>query len=254
MPGIAVTLLSLSVLATLTTLLWPQAAAPARSFEVASIREHTGPLRVIKGFQLSGTLVRLDAYTPLMLVQEAYGLRPYEVEYAGPPLTSFYDIVARASGDVPLSKTEVKQMLQALMAERFGLKLHRSSRELEVYVLTVAKSGLKAKESAADGECRSLIGPVNPTDRNYRYSYTHCPLSQLVETLSLDRPVIDGTALTGKYDFTFAATPEFQLRNSSEPGDASVFDVLQSQGLRLEARKAPVDVLVIDHVERPPEN
>jgi uncharacterized protein (TIGR03435 family) len=255
MPRTSGFLFCLGAFVVATMPLWPQIAVPARSFEVASIREHPGPLRVMKGLTISGTLVRFDGYTALMLVQEAYGMKPYEVTYAGQPLTSFYDIMARASGDVPLSNAEMRQMLQTLLAERFRLKVHHESRELDVYVLAVARIGSKLKESPGDGECHSLIGPVNPADRNYRYSYTHCPLSRLVESLSLDRPVVDGTGLTGYYDIAFAATPEFRLRNSSEPGDASVFDVLQSgQGLRLEPRKAPIDVLVIDHVEQPVEN
>ena len=192
---------------------------------------------------------------PHMLVEEAYDLKPYEVTYAGKPLNAYYDIAARASGDMPLDRAGMRQMLQNMLTERFGLKFHRELRQLDVYVLAIAKNGPKLKESSIDGECHSLIGPRKPEDRNYRYSYTHCPLSRLVESLSLRRPVIDGTGLAGAYDIAFDATPEFRLENSSEPGDVSVFDVLQSGlGLRLEERKAPAEVLVIDGIEKPLEN
>jgi uncharacterized protein (TIGR03435 family) len=235
--------------------LHPQAAAQGPSFEAASIREHTGPLRVMKGLTISGTLVTMEGYNLFALVQEAYGRKGYEIAYAGQPLPSIYDIMARASGDKPLTKASMQAMLQTLVIERFRLKVHSESREIPVYVLTIAKSGPKLKESSSDSECHSLIGPVRAEDRNYRYSYTHCPLTRLVDSLSVDRPVIDGTALTGTYDMTLSATPEFRLQNSSDPGDVSVFDVLQSElGLRLEPRKAPVDVLIIDHAEGPLEN
>ena len=170
--------------------LWSQAAVQGPSFEAASIREHSGPLRVVKRLTISGTLVRLEGYMPHMLVEEAYDLKPYEVTYAGKPLNAYYDIAARASGDMPLDRAGMRQMLQNMLTERFGLKFHRELRQLDVYVLAIAKNGPKLKESSIDGECHSLIGPRKPEDRNYRYSYTHCPLSRLVESLSLRRPGI----------------------------------------------------------------
>lgn len=233
----------------------PQTAVPGPSFEVVSIREHTGPLRVIRGLTISGTLVKMEGYNLYTMVQEAYDRKPYEVAYAGQPLPAYYDIMARASGERSLTEAAMRPMLQTVLVERFQLKVHHESREIPVYMLTIAKNGAKLKESAGEGECHSLIGPVHPEDRNYSYSYIHCPLTQLVRSIAVDRPVIDGTALGGSYDITFSATPEFRLRNSSDPDDVSVFDVLQSEfGLRLEPQKAGVDVVVIDHAERPLEN
>jgi uncharacterized protein (TIGR03435 family) len=212
----------------------------------------------LRGLTISGTLVRLEGFTLRWLVEEAYGLKSYEVAFTGQPLTSTYSITARAPGDAPISKPEMRQMLQTLLAERFQLKFHRESRQLDIYALSIVKNGPKLKESTGGGECRSVAGPVNPGDRNYRYSITGCPLSLLVDYMSafgIDRPVIDQTGLDKTYDILIAATPEFWLRESSEPGDVSIFDVLQSElGLRLESRKAPFDVLVIDHMEKPLEN
>jgi uncharacterized protein (TIGR03435 family) len=237
---------------------WPQAGVRSASFEAASIREHTGPLRVMRGLSVSGTLVRFEGFTPHMLVQEAYGLNSYEVAFEGQALASIYNITARAAGDAPISKPEMRQMLQTLLAERFQLKFHRESRQLDVYALSIAKSGSKLKESTGGDECRAVAGPVNPEDRNYRYSLTACPLSSLVNFIvsgGADRPVVDQTGLDKTYDILISATPEFRLRNSTEPGDVSIFDVLQSElGLRLESRKAPFDILVIDHIEKPLEN
>jgi uncharacterized protein (TIGR03435 family) len=198
---------------------------------------------------------------PQAAVSEAYDLKPYAIAFATQPVSdtyTYYNITARAPGDKPIGKAEMRQMLQTLLAERFHLKFHRESRQFDVYALTIAKNGPKLQESPGEGECRSLIGPVKPDDRNYRYSYTHCPLSGLVMGLfsaGLSRPLIDETGLTGDYDITFTATPEFRLQNSTEVGDVSVFDVLQSElGLRIEPRKAPFDVLVIDHIEKPVEH
>jgi uncharacterized protein (TIGR03435 family) len=238
-----------------------QSPAPVKkpSFEVISIREHTGPLRVMKGLTISGSLTRLEGYNTVMLVEEAYDLKPHEIAFPEQALGLIYDIMARAPGDGKLSTFEMRQMLQNMLADRFQLKFHRESRQLDVYALTIAKNGPKLKESSEENdECRSLIGPVNPKDRNYRYSFTHCPLSALVAvipTAGLGRPLIDETGLTGNYDISFAATPEFSLQNSTEVGDVSVFDVLPSQlGLRIEPRKARFDVLVIDSVQKPSEN
>ena len=145
-------------------------------------------------------------------------------------------------------------MLQTPLAERFGLKIHREMRQMPVYELTVEKNGPRLKAASGDGECGSRIGPVHPEDRNYRYRFTNCTLTPLVDTLQADRPILDKTGLTGRYDLTVFATPDFKLRNSSEPGDISPLEAVRELGLRMEPKKGTVEVIVVDRVEKPSEN
>ena len=88
----------------------------------------------------------------------------------------------------------------------------------------------------------------------YRYQFTNCTLAPLVNTLQADRPILDKTGLTGRYDITMFATPDFKLRNSSEPGDISPLDAVRNLGLKLEPKKNNIEVIVVDHVEKPSEN
>ncbi len=75
-----------------------------------------------------------------------------------------------------------------------------------------------------------------------------------MDTLQADRAIVDKTGLTGRYDITIFATPDFKLRNSSEPGDISPLDAVRELGLKMEAKKDMVEVIVVDHVEKPSQN
>jgi uncharacterized protein (TIGR03435 family) len=123
-----------------------------------------------------------------------------------------------------------------------------------VYELTVDKNGPKLKPASSDGECASRIGPVQPEDRNYRYQFTNCTLAPLVNTLQADRPILDKTGLSGRYDITMFATPDFKLRNSSETGDISTLDAIRNLGLKMEPKKDNIEVTVVDYVEKPSAN
>jgi uncharacterized protein (TIGR03435 family) len=178
-------------------------------------------------------------------------------------------------------------MLQALLAERFKLATHTDTREQQIYALMLARSGgrLGPKLSPTDGDCSTLPppgspgrppGPPSPPRAGERprcgmfmgmgrIAAGGVTMSQLAMTLSqrVNRVVRDSTGLAGWYEFEIEFTPEQMpafSQGGPQPGgppppspDApSIFTALQEQlGLKLEARRGPVDVLVIDSVERP---
>jgi uncharacterized protein (TIGR03435 family) len=227
------------------------ALAQTPAFEVASIRLHTGPVMAV-GMKPSGPNVTMEAMSLHNLIGYAYDLQPYQI-LGGPSWITAdrYDIAAKAEGDGLLVPTQIKQMTQALLTDRFGLKYHRDTKEMPVYALVVGKNGPKLKESAPDAEKRLTLGSA---DGHTRMTVTKGDMAQLVGEFSningVDRPTIDKTGLTGAYDY--------QLDWSrGEPGSNApvIFTAIQEQlGLKFQPDKARVEVLVIDRVEKPGEN
>lgn len=178
-----------------------------------------------------------------------------------------YDITAKV-GDADVADfrkvtdpIERAPMLQKILVERFGLKFHYESKELPVYTLVVGKNGIRMRE------IQPAIGPNGMREgggREVRHGQIKSmgqPMKPLVNALTkeLGRLVVDRTGLTGYYNFTLTWKPEEGTPSpsgASEDSSApSIFTAVQEQlGLELEAAKAPVKVLVIDHVERPSEN
>jgi uncharacterized protein (TIGR03435 family) len=173
-------------------------------------------------------------------------------------------------------------MLQSLLEDRFQLKIHRETREVPVYSLTVAQGGYKLKPFT-EGSCTPmpLKVPMQAPPPGQEYckvrvsarkpavdaqGSTLAEFSQLL-TLLLDRPVIDQTGITGKFDIhlEFAidkATPRFLrggdlarfAETASDPALPAIFTAIQQLGLKLEPAKGPREFLVIDHMERPSGN
>lgn len=225
------------------------------SFEVASIRENPGPWHVLEGYSPSGPRLTLEGWSIRALVQEAYGLKPYQV-INNQSITLFYNIAAKAEGEASLTRDQFRPLLQRLLADRFALKVHRETREIPVYVMVIGKNGPKLKESDPDEPDKYHVG-VN--GRNQSVELQQGTMGQLAESIPgavlADRPVIDQTGLTGKYDIRLEATPYFRINNSPQPDDLSVFEAIQQQlGLKLEPQKEPIEVLVVDRIEKPTEN
>jgi uncharacterized protein (TIGR03435 family) len=151
---------------------------------------------------------------------------------------------------------EFRMRIQSLLADRFQLKTHKETREEQVYTLVVAKNGPKLQESkfnASDAEKGRRPGL---TMRPSELTGISVPVSLLAEELSrcLSRKVIDRTDLNGQYDFDLRWAPDTTDANSV-PDAPSLFTAVQEQlGLRFESGKAPVDVIVIDRIEKPSEN
>lgn len=238
------------------------ASCGCAQFEVASIKLHTGII-IMSGLDISGSRITISASTVSDLITSAYGLKSYQLEGASDWMQiDRYDISARAPGGRAPTDEEEKRMLQTLLAERFQLKLHTETKEKPVYALIAGKNGSKLKENpSGNGVTR-----FNRSGRDVTLVFTGTPIDSLINQFprmpGIDRPVLDETGLTGKYDFQFRLT-DVQLgmrveQNGIPAADAdsaTVFTALQDQlGLKLEPRKAPIQIFVIDHVEKPSEN
>jgi uncharacterized protein (TIGR03435 family) len=183
-------------------------------------------------------------------IKWAYHVMDYQI--AGPAWLQIdkYDITAKSAGPAPMD--QLRQMLQTLLAERFQLLFHRETKELPVYVLVAAKSGPKLHKAEPGGNT-SMKG------ENGSFVFQSTSMPQFVEDLStlrqVDRPVLDRTGIPGIFDFNlkFGESNE-EMKRALIAGDgASIFTLIQEQlGLKLEARKGPVEMLVIDRVERAP--
>ena len=154
-----------------------------------------------------------------------------------------------------------EQMLQALLAERFKLMVHRDFKELPVYVLSVEKGGPKFREANPantykKGATLPSGMPSGPgtagKEANGRLVFQGTAISELVALLpQMDRTVIDKTGLTGIYDFTFMPPTQKHAQASADFNVGTLSDALQNQlGLKLEAATSPLGIIVIDHVER----
>jgi len=229
-------------------------AQPA--FEVASIKPHKGAYTVV-GVRISGPKVTIEAYGLEGLIMDAYQLSESNQISGGPPWMSAdsvrFDIAAIAPGEVVPSNENVRLMLRTLLADRFRLKVHRVTGERPVYALVVAKNGPKLKESAPDKESSITAGGA----KTAQITMANVTAERLAIQLSsgLDRPVVDKTGLKGHYDVKLNWIPEFAGPPPPGSDGVNLFTAVQEQlGLRLEPQKASIDILVIDHVEKPTEN
>ena len=195
----------------------------------------------------------------LGLVVYAYDLKgSYQVPPT-PALSTFsnkrYDIEAEVDGGQTPTSAQFRAMLRTLLADRFNLKVHDDTRDMDVYELSVGKNGPKFKESAPGEKFYGLNG-VN--GRNQTLTLTAGPIDDLVGILQIftGRPVLDKTGLTGTYDIQFEATPQFRIdQNPDDAHDINALTAVQEQlGLKLQAAKDPVNVIIVDHVEEPSAN
>jgi uncharacterized protein (TIGR03435 family) len=204
------------------------------------------------------------------LIAAAYNLSPKAIS-GGPAWidSDRYDILAKTPGGVRPNLDEQMSMLRKLLAERFSLTFHREQKELSIYALAVGKNGLRLKESmwlpdASPEGPPPLIFVVSPQlVRLPGRSATMAELASVLQRAALDRPVVDKTGLSGRYDFDLEWTPDEtqfggalgRSPNADEAPKPGLFAAIQQQlGLRLEATKGPVEALVIDRAERPTEN
>ena len=170
------------------------------AFEVASIKPHDGPTPRILDFSSSGPLVKLEAYTIAGLILEAYKLKSYQIVYPQADNT-FYDVVARAPGGETLKRDQFRPLFQSLLADRFGLKFHRETREMSVYALVPGRVGPKFKESGADAPDNDQF---YGNGRGWRIRMPRGTMDGLAEAIAstsgVDLPVVDKTGLKGVYD------------------------------------------------------
>jgi uncharacterized protein (TIGR03435 family) len=255
----------------------------AQSFEVASIKP-AAPMqggRIMIGMRGGpgtddpGQMTFTNA-SIADLIQSAYDVKSYQVTGPGWLETVRFDVIAKVPAGA--TKAESRIMLQHLLADRFKLVLHRSTKEASIYALLVAKNGPKLKESttppvAEPGSVRGGMTMMVAPGGRMRMVAQGTTMPKLVDALGMqvDRPIVDMTGLTGTYDITLEFAPDPAILQSKmaamgmpppPPGGenpslqdngplATIFTALPEQlGLRLEARKGPVELLVIDSAEK----
>jgi uncharacterized protein (TIGR03435 family) len=286
------TLTSALTLIALTLELHAQSLTPRPEFEAASIKPNTTGgftnLRPPVGGRFTATNATLK-----MLIDVAYKVRTYQLS-GGPGWldSEHYDLTAKAEGNA--NQDQVFLMLQKLLEDRFQLRLHHETKEMPVYALVVAKNGAKngskLKEFTESGcvpfDPDKPPPPPPPPGQPFARGTVPCGVflmmgnaleatktdikqfaSALTNMQELGRPVIDKTGLTGTYAIHLEYAPvgrggrglgvagdgaQTPLPDASGP---SIFTALQEQlGLKLEPQKAPIEILVIDHAEKPTEN
>jgi uncharacterized protein (TIGR03435 family) len=243
--------------------LWTTRPSPAQSparleFEVASVKQGRAGARgnsteiAPGGERFTATNASLK-----LLIMTAYGVTDRQVS-GGPNWvnTEYYDIDAKT--DRPASRERICLMLQTLLTDRFQLKLHRETKELPMYVLTVEKAASRLRENKSGDK------PQVRTGDSGQVVFQSFPMAQLAWFLSvrLRRDVMDKTELKGGYDFELAYTPDTPSFGDgavnvppADPNRPGILDAVRDQfGLTLQPQKAPVEIFVIDHAEKPLEN
>ncbi len=231
-----------------------------------------------RGLEHRRLTLRMNLYA---LIVNAYSLRgcPPFGEFAGCKVLSGgpdwlrkdqFEVVAKAPDDTPdytgtqfvnLHAPQIQMMLQSLLADRFALKVHRETKELPIYALTIGKKGVKFKKSDGSKEPRIMFRGVEQqanSPKMIRLIGENGSMQELVDLYAkfMDRPVVDQTGLKDRYDFTMDYEANTDTPDSFTalvgPG---LFKALEEQlGLKWEATKAAVEILVIDHAERPSAN
>ena len=228
--------------------------APAPQFDVADVKANHSGQPAIQGGILPGGQVSVRNIPMRDLILQAYQAG----DVAGGPNwleSERYDIVAKAPPGTP--EDTLRLMLQKLLADRFHLTIHREQRTMSIYALVAAKGGPKLQPAAASGQPACHRGPgaegLNHTAcTNFTTADLASWLSTRIAPSFIDLPVIDHTGLQGHYDFQIDWIPR-RLADSDAPGGPTVFDALEKQlGLKLDKRKEPRPVIVIDHIERVP--
>ncbi len=266
-----------------------QTPASRPEFEVASIRPSgpTPPERLSIGLHIDGAQVTCNYLSLKDYLGMAYQVKLYQI--SGPDFiaTSRFDIAAKLPAGTP--RDQVPGMLQALFEDRFHMKFHRETKDFPVYGLVIGKGGLQMKESAPDAETGDSVNVTASGGRggttvslgkgsyftfaNNRIEGTKLTMFQFADLLSrfIDRPVVEMTQLKGAYDLTLEFSPEdfrtMMIRSAIAAGvvlppeamqllvgasDEGLVNAVQTLGLKLESRKAPIEVLAIDKMEKMP--
>jgi uncharacterized protein (TIGR03435 family) len=238
----------------------PAMAADAHpSFEVATIKP-SAPGEGLNGyapFNTRGRHFSAKTVTLIDLIKLGYEVQPRQILNAPAwAETDKFDIEAEPDAPGQPSTEQYREMYRKLLEDRFKLSIHREKKEFPVYALEPGKDGPKLTKSSA-----------GPNDREYSLAnpgphgggtltFVNTTMADFPNSLMMfvkDRQVVDQTGLTGRYDFTLTFAPDPLAPDAGTAPD--IFHAVQQQlGLKLESTKAPVDVIVIDHVEPPTPN
>ena len=278
------------VLLASTTLL-AQTADPKLEFEVASVKPFSvgqTDAPVTLGARIDGAQARLIGLTMRDLLAMAYRVKIYQLNGPEWIASERYDINAKVPAGVAPDK--LPEMTQSLLGERFGLKVHREKKEMPVYVLLTGRPPLRLKNSVIDenappptsftstgtGSAQGIaINLGNGSSFSFaggKFEATKVTAPQIAGILERfsDRPVMDLTELKGTYDFEFNVSPEEtqtlmihaavaagvqlppQALRLLEGGGNPIESGAEQLGLKIESRKMPVDIIVIDQIQKTP--
>ncbi|HTB12238.1 MAG TPA: TIGR03435 family protein [Bryobacteraceae bacterium] len=254
-----------------------QQPADKTAFEVASIKlfDPDSSRQMWTGMSVDAGMVRYTNISLRQCIRTAYRLRDFQIEGPEWMNDARFEITAKLAAGA--QQSQIPEMLQALLADRFKLSLRRDRREQSVYALVVGKDGSKLKRAEVkadnqgptslgpDGKPRPLMG-YQALPAGLRIDAPAASLGSLADLLSrfTERPVVDMTALDGQYEFLLTFTPE-STRNLPPAGTLapdgreifseptiSMFKAVEQYGLKLERRKAPIEMLTVTHLERTP--
>lgn len=251
----------------------PMEANVDPNFEVATIKPNNTGATSMQGLTLRGRNFETRASSLADLISFAYEAQVKQIVNAPEWYDKDrYDISAVPEQEGSPNPEQVRIMIRKLLTDRFGLKFHREKREMSAYVLTVAKDGSKLKPTQIQGTLPGI--GIRPGTGGITLNVINAAIPDFtgfLQILVLDRPVVDKTGLTGRYDFqcTFAPDdsqfgghppqlPKPTNSNGSSGAETtapSLYDAFQQElGLKLAAEKTGVDAIVIDHLEKPSAN
>lgn len=219
-------------------------SAPAQ-FDVASVKALGPSPSGQSSMRVTAGRITISNVPLRQIVTRAYNLKDYQVIAPEWMDSERYEITATMPAETPTSR--VQEMLRNLLTARFRMAVHKESREMTVYGIVAGKNGPKMKEVAP--------GPPEFRSSGGRLVGHNVDMAHLAEFLSyqVDRPVVDMSGITTHFDIDLQWTPE---RHDAAPADTTgptIFEAIEAQlGLRLETRKAPVEVIVIDRAEKVP--
>jgi uncharacterized protein (TIGR03435 family) len=254
-----------------------QQVPDAPGFEVASIKasDPNPSNTMFIGMSADGAMVKYTNITLLDCIRGAYRVREFQIVGPAWMTSARFEITAKLPPGA--SEDQIPEMLRALLAERFKLEIRREMKEQSVYALVVGNGGAKLKPAeikpdnnslkalGPDGKPRDLMMFATPPGEVV-ITAPSASLASLVGLMSrfTARPVVDTTGIEGLYDFKliFATEINGNLITGGLPGPGgaatsvesapSVFDAVKQYGLRLEARKAPIEMLTVTHLEKTP--
>ena len=228
------------------------AQTPHPAFEVTSVKPYvsgTGGAPVVPPNCSRGRFTARGSIVSTILW--GYGVGPYQFDGKAAGL---YDIQATASS--PASEAQCRLMVQALLADRFKLALHRETRVLSLYVLSLARTGPKLKQ-VADSDPEDGVHINGAKTYGTPKGWSIAQLADFLQRSFYQTPVVDRTGLEGIYRFSLNYAQGLYNYPGVQPqGDGpDIFSAVESQlGLKLEQRKEPLDFIVIDHIEPPDPN
>jgi uncharacterized protein (TIGR03435 family) len=252
----------------------PMTADADPNFEVATIKPNNTGATSMQGLTLRGRNFATRASSLADLISFAYEVQSKQIVNAPDWYDKDrYDIAAVPEQEGSPNPEQVRTMIRKLLADRFGLKFHHEQREMAAYVLTVSKDGHKLKPTQIQGTLPGIgIRPGTGGITLNMINATIPDFTGFLQILVLDRPVVDKTAIQGRYDFQCTFTPDdsqfgghpppapgqgnnANSTDAAAPAAPSLYDAMQQQlGLKLSAEKTAVDVIAIDQVQKPTAN